>query len=424
MFWRYWAAMAVSQTGTAVTAVALPLVAVTTLSASAFEVSLLTTATYLAWAVISLPAGVIVRRLPLRATQIVMDLIRAAAIASIPLAWWLGELTMAHLVVAALVISLANVVFDVGSATFLPTIVSRDELTARNSLVSATHSTTELGGPSLGGLIVQVLGPVRTLLVDAVSFVVSAVLLRGLPRGSVSSGGPQPGMAALIREGWRFVIRHPVMRPCLLGATASNFANGALLALIPVFLVRDLGAAPVLVGLLMAADGCGSLIGATMASRLTVWIGSARSALLALSLGGVLALLMPLGTGVPGMVCFAVGATGFGMGVVIFSISARTHRQVASPPDLLSRVIATVRFVSWGAIPFGALLGGLVATAIGTRSALWVACVLTLTAPAFLWFSSIRRLRDLDDDLLPNPVLVSSRKDQPDGGRVLDRDPN
>jgi MFS family permease len=395
MFWRYWSAMAVSQTGTAVTAVALPLVAVTTLDASALEVSLLTAATYLAWAVIGLPAGVLVQRLPLRGTQVTMDVVRAVAIGSVPMAWWLGHLTMAHLVGAALVISLANVVFDVGSQTFLPSIVSREELTARNSLVSATHSVTQLGGPSLGGVIVQVFGAVPTLLVDAVSFLVSAVLLRGLPSGSVSQVNERPKMGAMIREGWRFVVRHPVMRPCMWSATSDNFANGALMAVIPVYLVRDLHASPALVGLLIAADGAGSFIGAALAPRLSARLGSARAVMVAAVGGAVLALLMPVGHGVWGMVAFAVANVGFGIGVVIFSINARTHRQVTSPPELLSRVIATVRFVSWGAIPFGAVLGGAVATVAGPRGGLSVACLLTLVSPVIVWFSPIRRLRDL-----------------------------
>jgi MFS family permease len=401
MFWRYWSAMAVSQSGTAVTAVALPLVAVTTMDASAFEVSLLTVATYLAWAVIGLPAGVFVQRLPLRGTQVTMDVVRAVAIASVPVAWWLGHLTMAHLVGAALVISLANVVFDVGNQTFLPSIVSRAELTARNSLVSATHSATALGGPSLGGVVVQVLGAVPTLLLDAVSFIVSAVLLRGLPRGSVPIGNGQPPMGAMIREGWRFVTRHPVMRPCMWGATADNFANGALMAIIPVFLVRDLHASPALVGVLIAADGVGSLIGAALAPWLTARLGSARAMMVAAVGGAATALLMPVGHGVWGMLAFAVANVGFGVGVVVFSINARTHRQVVSPPELLSRVIATVRFVSWGAIPFGALLGGVVATVAGPRGGLWVACLLTLLAPAVLWFSPVRRLRDLVSEPAP-----------------------
>ncbi len=405
MFWRYWSAMTVSGSGTAVTAVALPLVAVSTLHASAFEVGLLTAATYLAWAVIGLPAGVFVQRLPLRATQVAMDVTRAVAIGSVPVAWWLGHLTMTHLVGVALVISLANVVFDVGTATFLPSIVSRDELTARNSLVSATHSTTQLGGPSLGGVLVQLLGAVPTLLVDTVSFAVSAVLLRGLPPGAAPpADADRPRMGALIREGWRFVVRHPVMRPCMFAATADNFANGALMALIPVYLVRDLHAAPALVGVLIAADGVGSLLGATLAPRMIARLGSARAILVAAIGGAAAALLMPVGSGASGMVMFAVANVGFGVGVVVFSIATRTHRQVASPPELLSRVMATVRFVSWGAIPFGALLGGAVATAVGARGALWVACVLTVLGPALLWFSPVRRLRDLVDE----PALPAS----------------
>jgi MFS family permease len=405
MFWRYWSAMAVSQTGTAITAVALPLVAVTTLDASAFEVSLLTAATYLAWAVIGLPAGVFVQRLPLRGTQVTMDVARALAIASVPLVWWLGHLTMAHLVGVALVISLANVVFDVGNQTFLPSIVSREELTARNSLVSATHSATQLGGPSLGGLVVQVLGAVPTLLLDAVSFVVSATLLRGLPRGSAPVAQDRPRMGVMIREGWRFVARHPVMRTCMWCATADNFANGALMAIIPVFLVRELHASPVLVGLLIAADGVGSFIGAALAPWLTARLGSARALLVAAFGGAAVALLMPLGHGVWGMVAFAVANVGFGIGVVVFSINARTHRQVESPPELLSRVIATVRFVSWGAIPFGALLGGVVASVAGPRGGLWMACLLVLIGPVLLWFSPVRRLRDLVST--PEPPVSS-----------------
>jgi MFS family permease len=413
MFWRYWSAFAVSGTGTAVTSVALPLVAVTTLNASAFEVSLLTAATYLAWALVGLPAGVFVARLPLRGTQIAMDVVRAAAIGSVPLAWWLGHLTMAHLVGAALVIGLANVLFDVGSATFLPTLVSREELTARNSLMSGTHSVTTLGGPGLGGVVVQVLGAVPTLLLDAVSFVVSAVLLRGLPKGTAPVAEDRPAMGALIREGWRFVVGHPVMRPCMFAATADNFVCGALMALIPVYLVRDLHASPALVGVLIAAEGVGSLLGAAAAPWLTARIGSAR-ALVAASFGGAAAaLLIPVGTGVWGMAVFAAASVAFGAGVVVFSIGARTHRQVASPPELLSRVVATVRFVSWGAIPFGALLGGALATVAGTRGALWVACVLALAGPAILWFSPVRLLRDLAGQpgppASPAPAGSSSR---------------
>lgn len=154
-FWTFWAAGAASSMGTAVTTVALPLTAITVLGASALEVSVVTAAGYIAWLLIGLPAGVISQRLPLRGVQVAMDLTRFLAVVSIPLAWYADVLTVAQLAVAALVISLSSVLFDVSNATFLPSIVPREQLAGRNSLTSATHATTELAGPSLGGLLVQ-----------------------------------------------------------------------------------------------------------------------------------------------------------------------------------------------------------------------------------------------------------------------------
>ncbi len=399
-FWRFWAAGTTSSVGTGVTSVALPLTAVTVLEASAFEVSTITAAGYLAWIVLGLPAGVIVQRFPLRETQVAMDVARAAAIGSIPVAWWLGHLTFVHLVVAALVVSFASVLFDVGNATYLPSIVSKDDLTSRNSFMSGTHATTQLGGPAFGGLLVQFLGAAPTLVVDAISYVTSALFLRGLPPGTrshVAADGTSPRMAALIREGWRFVARHPVMRPCMLAATSINFVNGALLALVPVFLVRVQGLPAGLVGMLMAVEGVGSLASAAITPRLARRIGSARAIIVAGTVGGFFALLMPVGHGVVGMVAFGVGSAGFAAGVVVLSICTRTHRQVASPPELLSRVMATVRFVSWGAIPVGALAAGVVASWSGVHPAFWLFCGLSFVAPLILWLSPVRALRDLGD---------------------------
>jgi MFS family permease len=396
-FWRFWAAGTVSGVGSAVTTVALPLIAVTTLDASAWQVSLVTAATYAAWIIIGLPAGVIVARLPLRQTQVAMDLIRAVAIGSIPVAWWFAHLTLAHLVLTALAVSLSTVVFDVGNATFMTSIAGPEELTARNSLISATHSVTDFGGPSLGGVLVQYAGAVPTLCFDAISYLISAVLLKGLPRGDVRSHEVGPSMVALIREGWHFVVRHPVMRPCLLVATSGNFVCGALMALTPIYLVRELGASPGLVGALIATEGLGSLLGATLNPRFAANWGTARAILLAEVGGALFALLIPAGHGVWAFALFAVGNAGFATGTVITSINTRTHRQVASPPELLSRVMATVRFVSWGVIPLGALAAGALATWTSPRTALWVFCAGNLGSPLILWSSAVRHRRDLVD---------------------------
>jgi MFS family permease len=396
-FWRWWTAGTTSGLGSAVGAVALPLTALTVLDASAFEMGLIAAANYVAWIVLGLPAGVIVQRLPLRGTQVAADLARAAAVASIPLAWWWGHLTVAQLVVVALVTSFANVLFDVANSTFLPEIVSREQLQSRNSLTSATHASTQLGGPAVGGFAVQLLGAVPTLLVDAVSYLVSAVLLRTLPARRADAPQSWPPMRAMIRAGWSFVTRHPVLGPGMWAATAVNFVCGAQLALYPLYLVRELHAPAGLVGVLLAAEGVGTLVGAALTSRITATLGSARGLIVAGFVAVAGAFILPLGTGRPAYVIFALGNVIFAGGVVVLSVTMRTYRQIASPPELLSRVMATVRFVSWGAIPVGGLLAGALAGPLGARVTLLILAGATVYAPMVLLLSPVRRVRDLSD---------------------------
>ena len=276
-FWTYWSAGATSSVGSAVGAVALPLAALLALDATAFEMGVISASAYCAWLVIGLPAGVITQRLPLRRLQVGMDLVRAVAVASIPVAWWLGVLTIAQLVVVALVSSFASVLFDVANSTFLPSVVPREQLTARNSFMSGTHAASQLGGPSLGGICVQIFGAVPTLFVDAASYVASAILLGRLPDRTVPAPD-RPPMRAMIREGWDYVTRHPIMGACMWDATATNFVCGGQMALFALYLVRDLHAPAGLVGFLLAAEGIGSLVGAALVPAVVRAIGSARPA--------------------------------------------------------------------------------------------------------------------------------------------------
>lgn len=397
-FWTYWAASTTSGVGGAVTSVALPLIGVLILHARAFEMGVLAAASYIAWLVVGLPAGAIVRHLPLRRLQVTLDLARAAAMLSIPLAWWCGTLTMTQLVAVALVVSFANVFFGVANTTFLPRVVPKSELHARNSLMSGTDAATQLGGPSLGGLLVQSVGAVPTLLIDSASYVVSAILLRNLPESveRVERAERTP-LAQQMREGWNFVRRHPVMNACMWDATVTNFVCGAQLALFAVYLVTTVHAPAGLVGFLLATEGIGSLLGAAVSPRIVRTLGSARACIVFGFVSVVGALLIPLGTHVSGWILFSLGNAVFALGVVVLSTATRTFRQTATPPELLSRVMATVRFVSWGAIPIGALVAGSLGSWIGLRAALLVMGVATVAAPVILLCSPVRHLRDLDD---------------------------
>jgi MFS family permease len=404
-FWRWWVAGTTSQLGSAVGGVALPLTALIVLGASASEMGLITAAGYLAYLLISLPAGVIVQRVPLRGMQVALDLIRALALVTVPLAWWFDTLTVAQLVAVGLVVSFANVLFDVANQTFLPEIVPAAQLQARNSLNSGTHAATQLGGPSLGGLVVQLLGAVPTLFVDAVSYLISAMLLRTLPARRVHRPAEQLPMVTMIREGWHFVLRHPIIGPAMWDATATNFVCGAMLALFPYYLVRELHAPPFLVGLLLAADGLGTLIGAALTTPFTDRVGTARGLIIAAFAGVAGALMIPLGSGVTAYLAFAVGNVIFACSAVVLSVTTRTYRMRASPPELLSRVIATVKFVSWGAIPLGSLLAGAMAGPLGARATLLIFGAFTALSPAIYLSTPIRRLRDLPlDTAAPKPA--------------------
>jgi MFS family permease len=395
-FWRFWLGSTISRVGDSVTLVALPLLAVLRLHATSFEVSLITAAGFCAWIVIGLPAGVVVNRLPLRGTQIAMDLIRGVALASLPVAAFLDALTLAQVIAVALIVGFATVIFDVGNSTFLPSIVPEDELVRRNSLVSGSDAGVQLGGPALGGVLVQSLGAPAGLLVDFVSYLASAALLRSLPRPPAPHrGDAQTPLATMIRVGLSYVVHHQVIRVCVLAATIINFVCGGLLALTTVYLVRALGASPGIVGIVVASEGAGALVGAAITPRASARLGDARTFRWATTVGALAALFMPLATGSLGLGLFAVGNAGFAGGTVVVSVLARTHRHRVVPRELLPPVMATVRFISWGVIPLGALATGLAASTFGNREALWLLTLFRLLTPTVLWLGPMRRRIEL-----------------------------
>ncbi|MGW1463179.1 MFS transporter [Streptomyces sp. NPDC002308] len=397
-FWYFWAASGISSLGAGITAVALPLTALVILDASPFEVGLITAASYAGAVLLGLPAGVIVQRFPMRGLQVVMDLLRAVLIASVPVAAWLDVLTIAQLVLVGLVISLANILFDVANTAYLPAIVSKDELTARNSLISGTLATTQLAGPSLGGVLVQLLGAATSLLTHVFGYLMSAALLWRIRTESPRSPsrGHEP-FGRQIKEGLGFVLHHPVIRPTVLASTALNLASGVVLAVAPVFLVRTAGLPPGTVGLVLACDGLGALAGAAITTRLASGLGTARTTVVATVAGAAATLLLPLARSSWAAVCFAIGLAGFAAGITILSVLTRTHRQTVTPPELLPRVVASVRFFTWGAIPIGALLGGITADALSARGALCAGCALVVFAPVALYWSKVRTMRNLED---------------------------
>ncbi|MCQ1575878.1 MFS transporter [Streptomyces parvus] len=396
VFWRLWTAHSTSAFGAAVTTVAMPLVAVLELEATTFETSVVAAATMVAWLLIGLPSGVIVDRLPLRPVLVVADLVRAAALASVPVAVYLDSLTLAQLVMVAFVISVASVIFEVGYSTYLPAVVAKDRLTASNSLLQGSESVAQVAGPALGGSLVQLLGAAYSLVANVMSYLVSAALLMTVPpprNGTPKK--PKRNMAVEIREGVQYVRRHPVIRPFVFVGIGFNFTTGAIQALTAVFLVRTVDANSFAVGFLIAGLGLGGVIGAAVTTSLVKRMGTTRAALLTLFIAPVSALMMPLTFPGAGLAFFLLGNMGWGASTVTFAIIGRTYRQTAVSPDLIPRVMATVRFVSWGVIPVGALLAGAFGEAFGNRVSLLIFSLCTLLIPFPMLLSPMRKTRDL-----------------------------
>ncbi|GAA0453046.1 MFS transporter [Streptomyces sp. NPDC046215] len=392
----------VSQVGTQVTLVALPLVAVVELRASAPEVALLTAAETAAFLLIGLPAGAWVDRMRRLPVLIRADLVRAAAMVSLPLAAWAGLLTMTQLYLVALITGMATVFFDVAHQSYLPALLPREGLVAGNGALETARSSAQVAGPGLGGALVQILGAPFALLADAVGYLVSALFLRGI-RTREAPPEPTPGtpLRSQVAEGLAFVLRHPVLRVIAAATGVANFFSAMLLSVQTVFLVRVLDLPPGVLGLMLSASAVGGLAGALCAGPIARAVGQARTIWLAPVATGPFAVLWPLAGRGPAAVWFAVASAAVFFGAVVYNVAQVSFRQLLCPPRLLGRMNATLRFMVWGTMPLGALLGGAVAGAAGPRAAVWVCAAGFLLVPVPLLLSPLRRLRDL-----PAPAAV------------------
>ncbi|MGW8500304.1 MFS transporter [Streptomyces sp. CLCI03] len=392
------AGAATGQLGAQVTLVALPLVAVLELDAPAFQVGLLTAAETAAFLLVGLPAGALTDRMRKRPLMIRADLLRAVAMASIPAAALVGALTMAQLYVVALVTGVATVFFDVAHQSYLPQILPRDQLVAGNGALETVRSTAHVTGPGIGGGLVQLVGAQFAVIVDAVGYLLSALFLQRVRR---TEEAPEPAAAGAslrkeIGEGVRFVFGHPLLRVIALTTGLANFCTAVLMATQTVHLVRVVGLQAGGLGLVLSASAVGGLLGAVCAGRLAAGLGQARVMLLSVLVTGPFALLWPLsGHGLLGAVLFAAGSAVVSFGAVVYNVAQVSFRQGMCPPRLLGRMNATLRFLMWGTLPLGALLGGALAQSYGSRTALAWCAVGILAVPLPLLLSPLRRMRDL-----------------------------
>jgi len=389
-----WWSETISFFGSAVTVVALPLLAVKVLQATPLQVGLLVAMENVAWLVLGLPAGVWVDRWDKRRVVVVSDCARAFLLATVPVAALAGLLSLGQLYVVSLSIGVFTIFFSIAHQTFLPTIVEKEDLVAANGRTSASKSAADILGPGIGGALAQFLTPAGALLADAVSFAGSALLLARVPKPAASVPAKRSSMRIEIIEGLNYVLRDPRLRALTFCSAQFNLFFGVQQALVMVFLVRVMNLNSWQIGLLFSAAGAGGMLAALLSSRLVTRLGPGRAALVAMIVGTLLGLLIPAARGAFGAALFALGYAGLTFAVVVFSVISGTFRQATCPQELLGRMVATTRIFSWGVIPLGGLAGGIVGELVGVRGTLWLSAFGFALCPLWLALTSAHDLSD------------------------------
>jgi MFS family permease len=374
------------------------------LHASALGVALLRAFAVLPFLFFSLPAGVWIDRVRRRPLMIVSDFGRAAAMASIPIAYWLGHLTLWQLYVVVGVHGVLQVLFDVSYLSFLPGLVSRERLGEANAKLLGVQSLAQLAGPSLGGALVGAVGAAVAVLADAASFLFSGTLVTAI-RGRELH--PEPSTARKrdeLVEGVRYVFSQPYLRTLTVWTSIWNLFTSSLFALLIVYYVRVLHWGPTKIGLLTALATSGFVVGALVNERVAARVGIGRMIAysgLASSLTLVLIPAAPIAHAAP--IIVASGLVGTTLGFFA-NVNQLTLRQSITPQRLLGRMNSVVRCMYWGTIPAGSALGGVLAGQIGLRETLLVSAVGATVACVPIATSPIRRLRELPE-APPEPAI-------------------
>ncbi len=396
-FRKFWAGRTISLFGSEVTMFALPLTAILTLDSTPAQLGILTAAATLPSLLVSLPAGAWVDRLRRRPVLIGADLGRALLLGSIPLAAVLGLLRIEYLYLVAALASALTVFFDVAAGSYLPALVPRDQLVAGNSKLAASESLAQIAGPGVGGVLVQLITAPVAILVDAGSFLASALCLRliRIAEPAPPAGNQEQRIWHEIGEGLRVLAREPVLRAFAGCSGTLNGFGGIGNALFRLYALRHLAMSPALLGTIYALGSVAWLFGAVLANRVTLRLGQGPTMLLGALLIGVANLLVPLsgvllGAALPLLVCRSLL---LGIANPLYNVTSTSMQQALTPPRLLGRVNASMEFIGVGTLPLGALVGGILAEALGVWNALLIGALGGLLAVLWLLLSPVHSLR-------------------------------
>jgi predicted MFS family arabinose efflux permease len=396
-----WFGEGVSVLGNATTSVLLPLLAVVGFDAGPGWMGALTAAAWVPWLLIGLPAGAWVDRLPAKRVMIVSDLAAAVTLASVPVAWALDLLTLPHLAVAAFCNGVCTVFFRAAYPGLVRQVAPREQQESAFARLFGAESAMQVAGPGVGGLMAQLVSAAGGLLVDAVTFLVSALCLwrLRLPAPETPDAAEVAPLRRRIREGIDYIRHDRLLRFFTLMGGASNFGLTGYSALLVLVLVREVHLSSGGVGLVLAVGSVGGVVGASIATWVSRRLGSAR-ALLALQLvAGPPALLVPLGAPGAGLVAMVAGMLLVGIGVVAGNIVRGAWRNRYVPEQMVARQVTTAQVVNFGTMPLAGIAAGAMGSTLGLRPTIAVMAAIHVLACLSMFWSPLRGLREM-----PGPV--------------------
>jgi MFS family permease len=402
-FVKLWTGQTISEFGSQISQLAIPLLAAVSLHASAFEFSLLGVLGFMPFILFALPAGVWVDRLRRRQILIVGDAARALLLALVPILWALHELRMWHLLVLQFVIGIFTVFFDVAYQSYLPALIEREHLVDGNSKLQLTVSVSQVAGPSVSGALIAAVTAPYAILADAVSFVASTLFMVTMRHRETppqhDDATPRPKMWPQVKEGLQWVAGHPWLRAIAACTGSSNFFSSVLFAIVVLYMVRTLHLSAFEIGFVFAVGSAGSILGALATGRLNKALGVGRTIVLTAGVFSVAGLAVPLAPKSFPLPLLMLAQVLFGFGSVTYNITQVSLRQAITPERLQGRMNAAMRWIVWGTIPLGSLAGGAIATWWGLRTALWVGAFGGLVPFLPVALTSVRKIREM-----PEPV--------------------
>ena len=404
-FLNLWTGQSISELGSQVSQLAIPIVAAIALHASPIVFSLLTVFGFLPFIFFALPAGAWVDRMRRKRILIVGDSARAVLLATIPVTYAFGALTIWQLLAIQFVVGVFTVFFDVAYQSYLPQLVHRDHLIDGNAKLQLTVSVAQVAGPSLsGGLIAAITAP-YAIVADAISFVISTGFLLRIRKLETlperAAGDPKPRMWPEVKEGLNWILHNPYLRRIAACTGGSNFFGTMGFAIFVLYALRVLHLQPWEIGFVFGAGSVGAIVGALTVNRIQKRIGVGSTIIansVLFSTAGIAVPLAPKSFPLPLLIA-SFFVTQFGG--VAYNIGQVSLRQAITPERLQGRMNAAMRWIVWGTIPLGTLLGGTLGQVFTLRAALFVSAIGGLPIFLLVLFSPLRQMHEMPAPVTP-----------------------